>query len=336
MSYKKKKVTLKDIALELSLTPATVSKALRDSSDISAETKTLVKEKCKEMGYRPNILARSLITNRSKILGVLIPDLRISFFSEAVRGMYEESGNEGYECILMVHDEDADKERKKIEFLSDIGVDGILLNAVGGDENLELYKKMDEEGIRIVCWDRKVHELPFTTVKINDVDAAYELTTDMIKEGRSNILFLGPNTLIPVCEDRFQGYKKALEDNGIDFNPDLVLQTFRSVEDSYNKMTALLDTGIKIDGVISIGGLITYGAGKAILDKNLSIPGDILLGEFGDNTIVSRLGVPYYSVQQNPYVIGKTATDILIDMLENRKSYNDYEDVTVEYSILKR
>jgi LacI family transcriptional regulator len=158
----------------------------------------------------------------------------------------------------------------------------------------------------------------------------------MIKEGRSNILFLGPNTLIPVCEDRFQGYKKALEDNGIDFNPDLVLQTFRSVEDSYNKMTALLDTGIKIDGVISIGGLITYGAGKAILDKNLSIPGDILLGEFGDNTIVSRLGVPYYSVQQNPYVIGKTATDILIDMLENRKSYNDYEDVTVEYSILKR
>ncbi len=336
MSIKKKKVTLKDIASELSLTPATVSKALRDSSDISSETKTLVKEKCKEMGYRPNILARSLITNRSKILGVLIPDLRISFFSEAVRGMYEESGNKGYECILMVHDEDAAKERKKIEFLSDIGVDGILLNAVGGNENLELYKKMDEEGIRIVCWDRKVHELPYTTVKINDVEAAYELTTDMIKEGRRNILFLGPNTLIPVCEDRFQGYKKALEDNNLDFNPDLVLQTFRSIEDSYNKMTASLNRGIKIDAVISIGGLITYGAGKAILDKNLSIPGDILLGEFGDNTIVSRLGVPYYSVQQNPYVIGKTATDILIDMLESKKSYDDYEDVTVEYSILKR
>lgn len=334
--HKKKKVTLKDIARVLSLTPATISKALRDSNDISEETKRIVKEKCRELGYRPNILARSLITNKSRILGVLIPDLRISFFSEAVRGMYEEAGNKGYECILMVHDEDVDKERQKIEFLSDIRVDGILLNAVGGNENYSLYKKLDEEGIKVVCWDRKLNGLPFTSVKIDDVDAAFELTSKMIKEGRKNILFLGPSTLIPVCADRFKGYKKALKKHGIKFNPRLVLHTFRSIEDSYNKMTALLDSKIKIDAVISIGGLITYGAGKAILDKRLSIPDDILLGEFGDNTIVSRLGVPYYTVQQNPYTIGKIATDILIDMLENKKSYNDFKDVIVEYSIIQR
>lgn len=334
--FSKKKVTLKDIARQLSLTPATVSKALRDSSDISAKTKLLVKEKCKEMGYRPNILARSLITNRSRILGVLIPDLRISFFSEAVRGMYEEASNEGYECILMVHDEDIDKERQKIEFLSDIGVDGILLNAAGGDKNLSLYKKIEEEGIKIICWDRKLKNSPFISVIIDDVQAAYELTSIMIKKGKKNILFLGPNTLIPVCKDRFIGYKKALKDNGIKLNRKLVLHTFRSIEDSYNKMSDLLDSGIKIDAVISIGGLITYGAGKAILDKNLSIPDDILLGEFGDNTIVSRLGVPYYTVDQNPYLIGKTATDILIDILENKKNYDDFNDVIVEYNIIER
>ncbi|MEJ5352534.1 MAG: LacI family DNA-binding transcriptional regulator [Melioribacteraceae bacterium] len=334
--HKRNKVTLKDIARELSLTPATVSKALRDSTDISEKTKQLVKEKCKEMKYRPNILARSLITNRSKILGVLIPDLRISFFSEAVRGMYEEASNKGYECILMVHDEDIHKERKKIEFLSDIGVDGILLNAAGGNENLSLYKSLDDEGIKIVCWDRKLNKLPFTTVKIDDVDASFALTSKMIKEGRRNILFLGPNTLIPVCKDRFQGYKKALKKFGIKFNPKLVLETFRSVEDSYNKMSALLDSKIKIDAVISIGGLITYGAGKAILDKKLSIPDDILLGEFGDNTIVARLGVPYYTVDQNPYTIGKTATDILIDMLDNKKDYKDFDDVTIQYKIVER
>ncbi len=335
-NFKKRKVTLKDIARELSITPATVSKALRDFNDISEETKLRVKEKCKEMGYRPNILARSLITNKSRILGVLIPDLRISFFSEAVRGMYEEASNKGYECLLMVHDEDIYKERHKIEFLSDIGVDGILLNAAGGDENLSLYKNLDDEGIKIVCWDRKIDELPFTSVKIDDVGAAYELTSEMIKEGRKNILFLGPNTLIPVCKDRFIGYQKALRDFGIEFNPDLVLHTFRSIEDSYNKMSALLDSGIKVDAVISIGGLITYGAGRAILDKNLSVPDDILLGEFGDNTVVARLGVPYYTVDQNPYLIGKTATDILIDILENRKSYKDFDDVVVQYKIVKR
>ena len=135
----RKKLTLKDVAQSLSLTPATVSKALRDSSDISLETRERVKKACKELGYRPNLLARSLISNRSKLLGVLVPDLRISFFSEAVRGMYEEAEKKGYECIFLAHDENTDKERKKIEFLSDLGVDGILLNSAGGKKNYDLY-----------------------------------------------------------------------------------------------------------------------------------------------------------------------------------------------------
>lgn len=332
----RKKLTLKDMAKVLSLTPATVSKALRDSSDISVETRERVKKKCDELGYRPNLLARSLISNRSKILGVLVPDLRISFFSEAVRGMYEEASLKGYECLLLVHDEDSKKERRKIEFLSDIGVDGILLNAVGGDENLSLYKKLDEEGIKIVCWDRKLENVPFKAIVINDIEASYKLTSRMINHGRKNILFLGPNTGIPVCRDRFIGYKKALEENGIQFNPDLVLQTFRSVEDSYEKMSALLDKNVKIDGVVSIGGLITYGAGKAILDKNISIPDDIMIGEFGDNTIVARLGVPFYTVDQNPYKIGKASTDLLINIIESHKQYSDFEDIIIESEVKQR
>lgn len=332
----RKKLTLKDVASILNLTPATVSKALRDSSDISIETKERVKDKCKELGYRPNLLARSLINNRSKILGVLVPDLRISFFSEAVRGMYEESSFKGYECLLLVHDEDPCKERQKIEFLSDIGVDGILLNAVGGEDNLSLYENLDNEGIKIVCWDRKLNNVPFNSVTINDIEASFKLTSKIISHGRKNILFLGPNTGIPVCRDRFKGYKMALQENGIQFNPDLVLETFRSVEDSYEKMSALLDKHSQIDGIVSIGGLITYGAGKAVLDRNLSIPNDIIIGEFGDNTVVSRLGTPFYTVNQNPYKIGKAATDLLINIIETRKSYNDFQDIIIDSEVIQR
>ena len=332
----RKKLTLKDVASVLGLTPATVSKALRDSSDISDETKKRVKDKCNELGYRPNLLARSLINNRSKILGVLIPDLRISFFSEAVRGMYEESSIKGYECLLLVHDEDPKKERQKIEFLSDIGVDGILLNAVGGDENKSLYKNLDEEGIRIVCWDRKLDDVPFNSVIINDIEASYKLTSEIISRGKRNILFLGPNTGIPVCRDRFKGYKMALQENGIQFNPDLVLETFRSVEDSYEKMSVLLDKHTQIDGIVSIGGLITYGAGKAVLDHNLSIPDDIIIGEFGDNTVVLRLGRPFYTVNQNPYKIGKAATDLLINIIETHKSYSDFKDIIIDSEVTER
>jgi LacI family transcriptional regulator len=335
-SKPRKKLTLKDIAKIISVTPATVSKALRDSDDISAEMKEKVKKITKEMGYRPNILARSLINNRSRILGVLIPDLRISFFSEAVRGMYEEASRKGYETILMIHDESKEKEKQKLEFLSDINVDGILLNAIGGKSNYPLYNDLAEEGIKFVCWDRKLEDLPFKSVTIDDKKAAYDLTTKIIEDGRTNILFLGPNTGIQVAKDRFEGYKLALKDHGIPFKHSLVVQTFRNFNDSYKKMYSLLNKGIKIDGVVSVGGLITYGCGKAILDHKYSIPGDVVLGEFGDNDIVSRLGKPFYTVNQNPYKIGKASVDLLIKIIESKEKENSFHNILIESEIIKR
>lgn len=332
----RKRPTLKDVAKVLSLTPATVSKALRDSSDISPETKEKVKKVSKEIGFRPNLLARSLINNRSKILGALVPDLRISFFSEAARGMYEEASRKGYECLLLVHDENSGKEKEKIEFLSDIHADGILLNAAGGQTNYNFYNKISEEGIRIVCWDRSLEGLKFKSVKIDDVKASFDLTSKMISEGRKKILFLGPNTGLCVARDRFEGYKKALKKHKIEFNPELVVESFRSVEDSYKKMLSILDKNLKIDGVISIGGLVTYGAGKALLKKNLKIPGDVVIGEFGDNDIMYRLGVPFYSVYQNPYEIGKMSTDLLIKMLDTNLPDEEFEDVIINSKIYER
>ena len=331
-----KKLTLKDLAHILSVTPATVSKALRDSSDISLNMREKVKAKAKELGYRPNLLARSLINNQSKILGILIPDLRISFFSEVVRGMYEEANRKGYETILLIHDENKVIERKKLEFLSDVHADGILLNATGHKSNYDIYRKLGEEGIKIVCWDRKLEGLDYKSVTIDDKKASYELTTKMIKQGRRRILFLGPNTGIPVAKDRFEGYKLALNENKIAFDPDLIVHSFRNFSDSYNKMLSILKTKIKIDGIISIGGLITYGAGKAILESNHTVPKDIMLGEFGDNDIVSRLGVPFFTVNQNPYIMGKSSVDLLIRIIEQQGTHDNFNDIIVDSEIMKR
>lgn len=330
------KLTLKDVAEKLSVTPATVSKALRDSSDISLEMRAKVKAAAKELGYRPNLLARSLINKSSKILGVLIPDLRISFFSEAVRGAYEEANKKGYETILLVHDENKVIERKKLEFLSDIHADGILLNTTGSKSNYTLYQKLAEEGIKMVCWDRKIEDLDFHSVTIDDKKAAFELTSKMIKKGRKHILFLGPNTGIPVAKYRFEGYKQALEHYGIPFDQKLIVQTFRNETDSYNKMLSILENKTKIDGIVSIGGLITYGAGKAVLDKKLSIPDDIILGEFGDNNIVARLGVPFLTVYQHPYELGKSAVDLLIKIIENKGSQDKFKDIIIESEVKQR
>ena len=333
----RKRLTLKDVAKVLSLTPGTVSKALSGGSDISDETKERVKKACQELGYMPNLLARSLTSNRSRILGVLVPDLRVSFFSEAVRGMYEEASRKGYECLMLVHDEKAHKERKKLEFLSGIHADGILLNATGGKSNFDIYKKINEEGIKIVCWDRSLNDgLEFKSVKINDVDASFKLTSRIIKQGRERILFLGPNTGLRLLQDRFDGYRLALEKHKINYNPEFVVQSFRSIEDSYKKMLSILDKGIKIDAIVSVGGLITYGAGKALLERNYSIPEDVIIGEFGDNDIVYRLGVPFYTVFQNPYEMGKLSTDLLIKIIESKKDDRKFSDIIIDSKICER
>ena len=332
----RKRLTLQDIADVLSVTAATVSKALRDSSDISVETKEVVKKISQKLGYRPNFLARSLINNRSKILGVLVPDLRISFFSQALRGMYEEAGKKGYECVFLVHDELEAKEKQKLEFLYDIHADGILLNPAGGKANYPILEKMDQEGMRIVCWDRSLGDFDFRSVKIDDLNASYKLTSRIIGDERKRILFLGPHTGISVLKDRFKGYKMALKENGIPFYPELVVQSFRSVEDSYKKVLAVLNQGIQFDAIVSIGSLITYGAGKAILEMKKEIPGDVTVGEFGDNDIVYKLGVPFYSVFQNPQEIGKASTDLLIKMIETGKSDEEFQDITIDSEVVER
>jgi len=332
----RKRLTIKDIADVLSVSPATVSKALRDGTDISQETKETVKKVSQKLGYRPNLLARSLINNRSKIIGVLVPDLRISFFSEALRGMYEEASKKGYQCVFLVHDELEAREKEKLEFLYDIHADGILLNAAGGKLNYPLIEKMSQEGIRIVCWDRSLDGFGFRSVKIDDFEASYNLTSKIIKEGRKRIMFLGPHTGISLLRDRFKGYKSALKQNGLPYHPELVVQSFRSVEDSYRKVMEVLRHKIHFDAIVSIGGLITYGAGKAILESKKKVPEDVIIGEFGDNDIVYKLGVPFYSVVQNPQEIGKLSTDLLINMIETGKPDEEFSNVIINSEIVER
>jgi LacI family transcriptional regulator len=149
-------------------------------------------------------------------------------------------------------------------------------------------------------------------------------------------MFLGPHTGISLLRDRFKGYKSALKQNGLPYHPELVVQSFRSVEDSYRKVMEVLRHKIHFDAIVSIGGLITYGAGKAILESKKKVPEDVIIGEFGDNDIVYKLGVPFYSVVQNPQEIGKLSTDLLINMIETGKPDEEFSNVIINSEIVER
>jgi len=331
---KSKRVTLRDIAERMGMTTATISKALRDGNDISRETREKVKAIAEEMGYRPNILARSLVQNRSYILGVVVPNLRISFFSEVTRGMYERARERGYEAIIMVNDEIAETEERNLEFLSALGVDGILIDAVPGEQNNPVFERLVKRGIPIVVYDRYVDGMEFDSVTINDEQACYSVVEYLVQHGRTNIVFLGPTEKLFVTRGRYRGYKKGLAHFRLQLDERYVIPSQLDPKDAEQKLRTIIDSGLPIDAVICVGGLVAYGAGQAILRAGKTIPDDIMLAEFGDNDIVARLGVPFLTVYQYPYQMGQKAVDLLIDQIDNPENKSKIEHEVIDTRLI--
>ncbi len=324
------------IAEQMGVTPATISKALRDGNDISEETRKKVKKVAAQLGYRPNLMARSLIRRRSNMIGVIVPDLRISFFSEVTRGIYEQADLKGFVPILLVHDELCSIERRNLEFLAGLPVEGILLNPAPGGANLKLYHQLKNEGIPIVCYDRQMKNLDVSSVVIDDEKAAFKITEALIENGCRNIMCLGIKAGMSVAEDRYRGYQNALEAKNIPLDPQMSISCDHYIQEGYRTMQAALDNGNIPDAVLCIGGLVAFGAGLAILNAKLRIPEDIRLAEFGDNDIISRLGVPFFTVNQNPYQMGRTAFDLLFDIIENKGRPVGAKHILIDTKLIKR
>lgn len=313
-----KAVTIKTLAKEFNVSPATVSKALRDSYDISEETKRKIKKLAKDRGYKPNLMARNLVSRKSNIVGIIVPNISTSFFGFTLRGINIRSRKYSYETIILVNDEDYKEERKNIEFLSNLQVEGIIIDSVPGDHNIDLLKDLSEKGMPIVFIDRKCDQVNAESVTTNDVKAGYRITRHFLKNKKKNIIFVGSVNTLSVADDRFKGYKKALKEYNINFNENSSVYVDYEIEEDVlkNKIRKFVKSGQKFDSFICAGGVIAYNVGLVLLEEGYSIPEDVLLGEFGDNNIVHRLGVPFVTVDQFPSKIGEKAFDLLVRHIE--------------------
>lgn len=324
MTIQKGPVTLKTIATILGLTPATISKALRDSTDISKKTRSLVKNKARELGYHPNIMAKSLIENKSNILGVIVPDLNHSFFADIAKGICEGARQSNYETIIMVHDENENVEKSNLTFLSALNVDGIVIAAVPGVKNNDLIQRIDERGIPFVCFDRIIDGLNFCAVTIDDEKSSLQVVDYFINKGREDIVFIGPTTELFVAKGRFDGYRKGLAKHKIEFRDEYVIECSITHEDAQKKMQQFIDSNRTFNAVICVSGVNAYGTGKAIISSDLNIPEDVMLAEFGNNHIVHKLGVPFISVEQFPDEMGRKAVSTLIDVIDSKQYCNEH------------
>jgi LacI family transcriptional regulator len=210
----KKKATLNDIAKVVGLTKVSISKALRDHPDISESTKVKVKEIAQELGYRPNLIARSLIFSRTRTLGVIVPKIAHNFFAHVLAGIQKTANDQGYDIVLSVSDEDDKLEKRHLENLVSMQVEGLLISVSMATKNKEVFEWIRGMQIPLVFFDRHIPGLGFNSVIVDDEGASQHAVEQLIDRGKTNIAHIGGFEWVEIGRKRRAGYQKALEKRG--------------------------------------------------------------------------------------------------------------------------
>ena len=203
-----KEVTLKQIAENLGISVTTVSKALKDYSDVSKKTKQLVKDEAKKLQYKPNVFAVNLRTKESKTVGLIIPEVVHHFFSSVINGIIEEAEKKGYLVIILQSNESYKLEKKQVDLLISKRVDGIMMSMANTTVDISHLQEIQRHDIPLVMFDKISKLMPCSKVVINDRKAAYDATKHLIDCGCKHIVHFRGALLPQNSIDRFLGYKK--------------------------------------------------------------------------------------------------------------------------------
>lgn len=310
-------VRLKDIARDLGVSVITVSKALRDHSDISQETKARVLKRCKELNYRPNLAARALVTGRTNLLGFVVPDLLHSFFSEIVRAVSGALQGTEYTLVTASSEQDPKREKQAVEQFIARQVDCLLVAST--QWTVEMFRKIEEAGIPYILIDRSFAGLPSHFVGVNDEEVGALATRHLAEAGCHRIAHIGGNELSSVL-GRLEGYKRTLTNLGLPLDAGLVHQVDRVEElgdaSGYEAAKKLLKLHLRPDGIFCYNDAIAFGAIAAVLDAGLRVPEDVAIVGCGNLLYDKFLKIPLTSIDQQTAMIGKRAGQLALQLIE--------------------
>lgn len=312
----KKEITIYDIANQLNISPTTVSRGLNDHPAININTKEKIRKLAKELGYRSNKFASSLRTQNTNTIGVIIPKLDSLFMSSVISGIEKIANNAGYNLIISQSFESEEKEKKNATTMFNSRVDGLIVSLSNDTKDFSHFKSFIKRGVPLIFFDRIANELPSTKVVIDNFKAGYSATKHLIEQGCKNILHITSSLNRNVYRDRFEGYKKALEDHGIPYNSELFISNDLSesaiidcIENDVLKRKTMPD-GIFITNDFSAAFAIT-----ALKQAGIKIPEDIAVIGF-NNDLISKVTAPPISTVNYPgREMGESVARILVNHL---------------------
>lgn len=335
----KRKVTLKQIAKELDVSISTVSKSLRNSPEIGEETRLKVQAFAKFYHYKPNNIALSLKNRKTKTIGIVIPEIVHHFFSTVINGIEHVANENGYSVIICLSDESFDKEVRNMELLANGSIDGFIMalskeTQFKGD--FHHISEVIDQGMPVVMFDRVTNEILCDKVIIDDKMAAYEAVQSLIDKGKRKIALVTTVDYVSVGKLRTDGYIKALLDNDIAFNENLIIK-IENIDTCEITIGKLLEDKA-IDAVFAVNELFAVTCIKTANKIGLNVPNDLSVIAF-TNGIISKYSTPTITtVSQNGKKMGSKAAKMLIKRLESVEEEGEehYKTEVIETHLIER
>lgn len=316
------KTTIYDIAKKLAISAATVSRALNNNPKISVNTIKLVMETAKKMNYQQNRLALALKSGHSRMIGVIVPRVNTNFFGTTIRGIEEELHPNKYNVIICQTHEDENREIENINTLLDAQVDGIMISITNESKKMndKILQYVIQKKVPLIFFDRKKNIEGVSTVSIDDYNAGYIATQHLIDQGCTRIAHLCGDQTLEIYQNRLNGYKKSLENNGLASIEEYIVRSKSNQDDGAIATKKLLELPNPPDAIFSASDFAALGAIKQIKKNGLNVPEDICVMGFGNEPFTKFMELSITTIDQSPLEMGKIAAKVLLEQINKKES----------------
>jgi len=310
-------VRLKDIALQVGVSIMTVSKSLRDAPDVSAATKSRIQGVARQMGYVPDSSAQGLRTKTTRLFGLLIPASTNPVYARMVMAIEEHAHELGYDVLLAHSLNKPEREEQCLRRFLSRRVDGLFISPVYRFEaEARIYQEViASQTPAVLLGPPAPFCKSFPSVELEELVASYHATQHLLKLGHRRIAYLTGPSAAPWAHERFEGYRRALREAGLEVDDTLVFQSGSTIEDGTKAALQLLNEGCTATAVQAVSDLVAIGCADTLLSQGLSIPGDISVVGFGNILAAEYFRVPLTTLRQPKYRLGVAAVETMMKLI---------------------
>ncbi len=324
-----KRITIKDLAGLLNLSASTISRALSDHPDISDKTKQRVKEVAKSMHYIPNFTAKNLRTRQSGLIALILPELPMFFTQSLITAANEVVHNNGYNLVMLQTNNTFEKEKEIIEYCYTMGVDGVMLSLTEKSDNLNHLQILKRAQIPVVLLDRILVNNDFPYITIDGVKTAFTAIDHLIKKGHRNIVGFFGNLSLDMTRKRIAGFKKALKNNGIPYNPQQIIcfDTPEEMDAAFPQIVKLMP---ETTAFFTMSDTLMVNAYHLIKKYKYQIPEDFALISISNGKAPNFLYPNVSHVLHSGYDVGQKACEVLLELINGHSKPDLKQVITTE------